>query len=237
MANVDGYPHSFNRPQELSLTPAALKRMRSRFSWLLLLPSLAMAEQVQLHSDKLAHIHFRRIQPTQVTYHDDIIQFDVNRSASFLLLAFDDVRTIRSIAFEWQAQGMLNKHSAAEEKTRKGDDAWLRVGLLISGQPDPVPEALLPRWLQQLRKKLQHPSDRMVYLVPGAMHAAGESWKSPFSSSVDMISVASKDLQNGWKQVLYRFPRSQQAVGLWLMADGDNTASVFSSRLRRLVLD
>ena len=131
----------------------------------------------------------------------------------------------------------MNKSSVEHEKSRKGDDAWLRVGLILEGEPGDVPEALLPRWMRQVRKTLRHPSNRMIYLLPGALHAPGTRWKSPFSDDVDMVSVSSSPAGNGWKQVEHEFPETQRTVGLWIMADGDNTNSVFSSQLRKLAID
>lgn len=213
--------------------------MLSKFSWLplLFIASHAMAEQIILDKSYFEHIHFRRIQPTVVTFNTDTIHFDVNKSSSFLVLAFDDIKTIGRVSFQWKANGMLNKVSADQEKTRNGDDAWLRVGLIISGQPEFVPEPLLPRWVQQVRKILKHPSDKMIYLIPDARHAPGEIWRSPFSSFIDMVSVESSNINNEWKQVTFEFTLPQQTVGLWIMADGDNTDSIFSSQLRNLKIE
>ena len=204
---------------------------------LLLFTAQLNAEQIVLDKENFEPVHFKRIKPNQVEFKDGAIHFNVNKSASFLLLAFDDVRNIRAVSFQWNAEGMLDKNSIEQEKTRKGDDAWLRVGLIIKGQPDHVPEPLLPRWMKQVRQTLKYPSDRMVYLIPGAQHAPGDTWKSPFSSDIDMISVHSRDMDDAWKQASYEFTEPQQVVGLWIMADGDNTGSVFESRLRNLVVE
>jgi hypothetical protein len=195
------------------------------------------AEKITPEQHTFEHIHFKRITPNSVTFNQDAIRFDVNRSASFLLLAFEDIKPVHRVSFEWKADGMLNKDSVEQEKTRKGDDAWIRVGLLISGQPEPVPEALLPRWMRQVRQTLQHPSDRMLYLIPGAWHAPGTTWKSPYSPDIDMISVASTDTDNNWQRVVHEFSEPRLTAGLWIMADGDNTDSIFSSQLKNLVIE
>ena len=204
---------------------------------LVLLASQLHAEPVILDEHSVEHIHFKRINPNTVTFDNGVVRFSVNNSASFLLLTFDDVKNVNAVAFQWKAAGTLNKNSAQHEKSRKGDDAWLRVGLILEGEPGHIPEPLLPRWMQQVRKTLKHPSNRMIYLLPGAMHAPGTGWNSPFSDDVDMVSVSSSPASDGWKQVEHRFAESQRTVGLWIMADGDNTRSVFSSQLRNLVID
>lgn len=213
--------------------------MFRKFLCLALLPAVQplAAVEIGLHESNFEHIHFRRIQPTTIRFDADTVRFEVRRSSSFLLLAFDEIQTISAVSFQWQADGTLNKVSKVQEKTRAGDDAWLRVGLIISGEPDPVPEPLLPRWVVQVRKNLKHPSDRMIYLIPGARHAPGDTWRSPYSPSIDMIAVDSSALDDGWQQARHVFPQAQQVVGLWIMADGDNTGSVFDSRLRKLVVE
>jgi hypothetical protein len=213
--------------------------MLEKMSWLplLLLSAQISAEQITPDTHVFDHIHFKRIKPNIVSFNNNTIQFDVNKSSSFLLLAFDDIRSVHKVSFEWQANGMLNKESIDQESTRKGDDAWLRVGLVLSGDPGPVPEALLPRWTRQVRDTLRHPSNRMLYLIPGAMHPPGATWKSPYSSDIEMVSVASTALNDSWQLAAHQFSQPQQTVGLWIMADGDNSDSVFISRLRNLVIE
>ncbi len=214
--------------------------MLRHFSWiplLLLFSPASDAEPITPDNHVFEHIHFKRIKPNIVSFNNDEIQFDVNKSASFLLLAFADIKTVRKVSFAWQASGMLNKNSVEQEKTRKGDDAWIRVGLILSGEPEWVPDALLPRWSRQVKNTLRYPSDSMLYLIPGARHAPGASWKSPFSPHIDMVSVASTGMDDGWQRVDHEFSEPLRAVGLWIMADGDNTGSIFSSRLRNLVID
>ena len=212
--------------------------MRLKFSWLPLLFAAGHlhADQINLDKTNFEHIHFKRIQPNRISFENDVIRFEVNKSASFLLLAFDDVRNIRRVSFQWKANGMLNKSSVSHEKTRSGDDAWLRVGLIIMGEPIDLPDLLLPRWMKQVRKTLRYSTDSMVYLIPDARHAVGESWKSPFSSDIDMISVGSTGMADNWNQATHEFANPQQTVGLWIMADGDNTRAIFNSQIRNLVI-
>jgi len=204
---------------------------------LLLVTAQLSAGKIVLDNHNFEHIHFKRIQPNIITFNKNTVFFEVNKSASFLLLAFDDVKSIRTVSFQWKAHGILNKHGLDHEKTRNGDDAWLRVGLIIEGQPEYIPEPLLPRWMKQVRKTLRYTSGGMIYLIPDARHAAGETWKSPFSSNVDMVSVDSTGAEDDWYHVSHVFTTPVQTVGLWVMADGDNTGSTFNSQLRNLAIE
>jgi hypothetical protein len=204
---------------------------------LLLVMSHPIAEQIVLEKDRFEQVHFRRIQPTIVDFDEGAVTFEVNKSSSFLIMPFNAIKSVQTVSFDWKADGILNKHSAAEELTRQGDDAWLRVGLIISGEPEPVPVALLPRWMKQVRNTLKFATNKMIYLIPDARHAPGETWSSPFSPDIDMISVASQPTQDHWNRASYTFSEAQQSVGLWIMADGDNTNSKFRSRLRNLMIE
>lgn len=213
--------------------------MVRRITWiaLVLLAFQLHAEPVIIDEHSVEHIHFKRINPNTVTFDNGVVQFSVDNSASFLLLAFDDIRNVKTVSFQWKATGDLNKNSEQHEKSRKGDDAWLRIGLMLEGEPAYIPEFLQPRWMRQVRKTLKHPSNRIIYLLPGALHAPGTRWKSPFADDIDLISVSSNPAGDGWKQVEHQFDETLRTVGLWIIADGDNTHSVFSSQLRNLVID
>ena len=151
-----------------------------------------------------------------------------------MLHAFENVRSVSRVAFDWRAEGQLNKRDVEHESTRKGDDAWLRVGLILKGEPQLL-DPLVPPWVKQVRNTLNYPSDEMVYLIPDARHAPGKSWPSPFSKQIRMISVASSTEQDGgWRSVNYVSPQPLQVIGIWLMADGDNTQSNFISSIRKL---
>ena len=93
-----------------------------------------------------------------------------------------------------------------------------------------------PAWVKMVRDHLILPSDRLVYLVAGARSQAGSRWKSPYSDSIETIAVASRPGANGWQHVHFRLQRPIKAVGLWIMADGDNSTSSFVTSLRRLRL-
>ena len=214
--------------------PLVLLHYLLAISCLLLLSHPVKAEQVVLDQLHFDHIKFKRVKPNTVTFHDGTISFEVNETASFMLHAFEDARSVSRVAFDWKANGKLNKRDVEHETTRKGDDAWLRVGLILKGEPQLL-DPLVPSWVKQVRNTLKYPSDEMVYLVPDARHAPGKSWPSPFSKQIRMISVASStEKENGWRSVNYVSPQPLQVIGIWLMADGDNTQSSFRSSIRKL---
>lgn len=210
-----------------------------RFSvfWLLLLPGLpSLASSIDFSESKVVHIKFSRIPPNQYEYKKDMFSVQVNKSASFLLIPFTETKTISSVSFQWKSKGHLKVKDEKQEKTRKGDDAYLRVGLILRGNRQPV-NPLAPAWVKKVNEILLYPSGNMLYLVPGARHPHGKRWKSPYSNDVEILSVKSKQLSDGWNLVVNKLERSYRVIGLWLMADGDNTGSKFTSQLKMLRLD
>ncbi len=199
-------------------------------------PATLLADKIYLDQLHFDHIHFKRIKSNTVSFNNGVINFSVNSTASFLLHAFDDIKPVKQVSFQWRANGNLNKKDAQHETTRKGDDAWVRVGLILKGEPK-LQDPLVPPWVKQVRKTLKYPSDKMVYLIPDAQQTPGTTWSSPYNKNVEMRSVASDELKDGWQAVHYRFERPQQVIGIWLMADGDNTHSKFNTQLKELVIE
>ncbi len=195
-----------------------------------------LAEIIILNKDNTTHITFKKVKPSNYFFKQGALKIQVNNSASFLLLPFENTRQITKVSFQWKKSGMINIKDSEHEETRQGDDAYLRVGLALKGK-NTVANPLAPQWAKQVREVLHHASNKMIYLTPGSKHNVGEHWKSPYTDDVDIIAVSSKIKADGWNYSEHEFEDSQSVVGLWLMADGDNTQSTFTSWLKSLTLE
>ena len=192
---------------------------------------------LELSEDHFTSISFKRIPPNQIEFKEDSIVFQVRESASFLLYPFGSVKKINQLRFDWKSKGEFNVLSAKHEATKKGDDARIRLGLILKSKADFIDLFGTPEWIRKSAEVLNHPADRIVFLLPGAFHEPGTSWKNPYSPKVDMISIPSKDLSDGWKQSEFLFEIPLETVGFMIMADGDNTHSSFSSEIKNLHID
>jgi hypothetical protein len=153
------------------------------------------------------------------------------------LLPFKQKKTVRAVRFDWKLDtGQLNLASAAEELKRAGDDSVFKLGLMLEGQAQ-LPLAFAPDWLQQVNAALSFPSEMIIYIVAGAKHAAGEHWPNPYNKRVEMIAADEHRLDAGWSEASHRFVTPVSVVGLWLMADGDNSQSGFSARIKNIRLE
>jgi len=199
-------------------------------------PASLFAEAITLDNKNTTHITFKRIKPNSFVFKEDSLTVQVNSSASFILLPFESPIEINKISFQWKKKGMIDISDGLQEETLKGDDAYLRIVLIIEGKY-PLMNPLAPKWVKQVHKILKYPSDKMICIVPGSRHKVGQHWKSPYSNDVEIIAVGSDTKKDGWNFSEHKFEKSQPVVGLWIMADGDNTQSTFTSQLKALTIN
>ncbi len=221
--------------------------MPARLSGLVLAPILllpagwagpAFADTVNPLHYEYRHVTFDDIPPSSYEVDaDGTLTADVDRSSSFLLIPFDRVVTVDTVTWEWQSDGRPDLQSAAHEESKSGDDALLRIGLLVQGdEPSRIPW-FLPAWIRQVREDLEpETTGSMLFLVSGGLHAAGETWVSPYADTIRHLAVAGIPSADGWRRSRATLPEPLDVVGLWLMADGDDTEAGFRTRLRRLEL-
>lgn len=193
-------------------------------------------EVVSLQAENFEHIQFKKIQASKHSYDKGVLKIEVDDSASFLMLPFDTVKNIKKVSFEWRSEGAPLIKNAQHELKRSGDDAVFKLGILLKSNDESI-NPFVPSWLKQVRQQLKFPSEEMIYLVAAAKHAPGEHWVNPYNKRITMISVASQGDESGWQKSSYMFDKSQDAVALWLMADGDNTHATFNVSIRNIVLE
>jgi hypothetical protein len=199
--------------------------------------TVAHAARLVLDANNTQHFSFTRIAPSTYQFDDAGLLINVTRSASFLQHAFRDKRLVSQVSFDWKLlSGELLLRDSAHESRRDGDDAVFKFGLLIEGSPE-IPNPLTPAWLQQANAALSFPSGRLIYIAAAARHGAGEHWQGPYNKRIEMIAAASTPGDDGWSHASLRLESPQSVVGVWLMADGDNTGSTFAVRVKNIGLE
>ncbi len=191
-----------------------------------------------LASARHAHnIDFKGIPQTVYAVKDRILNFKVQKSSSALVLAFAGSCEVTSLKIKYQGDGLPHVKSSDHEQSRKGDDSFFRVGLLLAGKA-PIMPFFRPAWIKLLEHVLVAPTNAMVYLWPEAKHQRGEMWASPHSSAISNIAMdpALTDHKDAWKVREHTFKEKKMAVGMWLMADGDDTRSEFTGQVSQLSL-
>ncbi len=171
---------------------------------------------------------------TQTAYalSGNALEATVRNSASALVLPFDKVRSVKSVSFDWCTTRDLTKITRDSEKTKAGDDAALRIGLLLQGNPPVIP-MFVPTWIKKLEKIVKFPTDRVLYLTAGVASPPGATWVSPYTKYMSMIVLHSAPKKLSWCKngysASYTLPSEVQVTGLWYMADGDDTLQSFTT--------
>lgn len=196
-------------------------------------PCLSMT--ISLEPSNFKVVEFEDIPATSYKFQEGILTADVKASSSFLLHSFTSIQKIKTIQLEWLFTGDLKVKDAKHEEEKSGDDGKLRIALLVSGEAPSIP-FFTPTWIKITKNHLKLPSDKMIYLSIGAAHAPGSTWESPYSSSITHYAVPSSPQEKNWQKVDYNFEKPLELVGLWIIADGDNTGSHFSSSMKNLRL-
>ncbi len=177
---------------------------------------------------------FADIPATKYELRDGVLRAIVDKSSSALLLSFKTPRKIVGLQATWRMDGKLAT-STASEQTKKGDDFPLRIGLLLSGKAPLVP-FFAPAWIKAVKAHMQHPAAELMYFLFGAKASAGAQWKSPYTDSINNVAMPSQPQMEGWTHSRLTFPE-KDVVGIWLMADGDNSGSTFVTSIRQLSFD
>jgi hypothetical protein len=184
---------------------------------------------------ELQHIEFGRIPANEVTISDGMVTFNVMESASFLMQGFDKVMPVKKVDMSWKSEGVPSLRDAEQEKQKAGDDAVVKLGLLLRAEKERF-KPFLPAWMKQVREGLSYPSEMMIYLVADSRHAAGQRWLNPYNERITMVSMLDAQAGDGWYRSSIEFDEPVEVVAIWLMADGDNTGSSFVTTVREIVL-
>ncbi|VAW53956.1 hypothetical protein MNBD_GAMMA05-1606 [hydrothermal vent metagenome] len=208
--------------------------------FLLIQPNMIFAEEsdnaILLQTSSFEHIKFKKVKPNHHLFINQQLQINVNESASFLMQAFDHTQLVRRVSFEWRSDNLPRITNAQHEKQRSGDDAVFKLGLLLKTE-ESLSNPFIPKWMQQVESLLKFPSEDMIYLVANAKHKIGERWANPYNKRVTMISISSYVDQQGWNHASYQFESPVNVVALWLMSDGDNTNSSFTTRIKNIFIE
>ena len=76
----------------------------------------------------------------------------------------------------------------------------------------------------------------MLFLISGSKHADGKTWQSPYAKQITHRAVAGVPDAHGWHRSSIALPAATPVLGVWIMADGDDTKARFETRLRNLLL-
>ena len=102
--------------------------------------------KLKLSEELFTPIKFKRIKTKRFSFRDNRIIVKVARSASFLLFTFERITNIKRVQFDWKSEGLLKVEDAVHEASKQGDDAFIRVGLILKSKSDFIDLFGSPKW-------------------------------------------------------------------------------------------
>lgn len=200
----------------------------------LFLPVNLYSIELSLDPKDCHHISFEDIDSTKYEYDakHKVLTAKVKQSSSILVIPFESVQNIKHVTFTWKVSGQLPPVDLVKLKEKEGDDAVLRIGLLLHGDP-PLFSFTAPAWLKKVSNILKHPSDKLLYFVAG-LSKEGLAWKSPYSDTIEQISVNTVSAKEEWQISSHIFKTPKKVVGVWIIVDGDDTKRSFQTKLKNL---
>ncbi len=204
--------------------------------------SLEMTAKIIDFSNEInfKHIEFSKLIPNNFTKKINHINIDVNNSSSFLVIPFEDIVTTNRVSFLWKSKGLLNIKDKKHEKSKLGDDAILRIGLItMKKNSNRIISNIFvkPGWLRDVEETLVHKAGSLMYLLPKTKNKYPETWNSPYSTLIKMIPTKTIFSSNDWNKSSITFKKYFEVIGVIIMADGDNTNSKFETQLKSISLD
>lgn len=213
------------------------------FSWRVIftiilssLSSVGLALDIKFEKAKFKLVKYGSIPSTTYQFFGKELTATVNSSASGLVYPFPHWRSVQRISFKLKIKGRLDLSSAKVEASKKGDDNYFRIGLMVSGKAPFVP-FFAPGWVKLTRDYLKHPSNGMQVYFVNAQHKPGATWFSPYSKSIQIYSVTGVMTGDGYSQFTIKLKQPIKVVGLFLLADGDDTKSSFKVWVKNLKIE
>lgn len=177
-------------------------------------------------------LSFRGIPPLNHTIAKDSITLRVVQSAGGIVRPLPAGTHVKTITIRGRIEGQLNTRAAARWQ-EENDDALLRVGLIhAGGKPlNALQRTAAPGWIRTLDDVLckagRGPARIDNLLLTPHADWVGKSRQHPKMKQVHERFAAAPG-KNGTFTLTSTFDEPIDALGLWLMADGDNTESTFT---------
>lgn len=183
---------------------------------------------------------FRNIAANTVTANDQGLHIAVRKSASPLVYKLDAPLTVTAVTVDAIWAGALKLPENTVQGEAGADDFVLKLGVVEAGDRklNWLQRRIAADWLQQLFKLAPAGTGvrRINFLSTTQQQAlVGTARVHPLNDLLYETRVTYLP-SPGEFTMTYRFPEPVDVLGLWISADGDDTASNFDLQIRRITL-
>ncbi|MDF1657840.1 MAG: hypothetical protein P1U58_09515 [Verrucomicrobiales bacterium] len=176
-------------------------------------------------------ISFEKVKSNEITFNEAGLRIEVEESASPLLYLFPERKQVRNLRVTGRVSGGW-KFAAGDSWKDGPDDALLRFGLIENGTKrlNALERIAAPDWIKELESRASTTADGIgrihcFHVMPGRQWI-GETRKNPnVSIFEETISAAPED--DGRFELSVVLDTPMETVGLWLLADGDDSEASF----------
>ena len=185
-------------------------------------------------------LEFRNIAANTVTVNDEALHIVVRKSASPLVYKLEAPLTVTAVTVDANWTGALKLPENTVQGEDGADDFVLKLGVVEAGDRklNWLQRRIAADWLQQLFKLAPAGTGvrRINFLSTTRQQAlVGSARVHPLNDLLYETRVTYLPSPGDFTMT-YRFPEPVDVLGLWISADGDDTASTFDLHIRRITL-
>ncbi|MEM1440914.1 MAG: hypothetical protein AAGF67_01130 [Verrucomicrobiota bacterium] len=184
-----------------------------------------------LAADSWKELNFREIDPNKTTYGPGKLRVEVNGSASPLIHLFSERKNVSSLRITGRVAGNW-KFATGDDWANSPDDALLRIGLIENGtrRLNPLEKLAAPEWITEIEEATRSTADgvgtiRCFHLMPNE-NWVGQTRTNP-NAKLFHETVAATPAEDGSFAIEVELDSPLESVGLWLLADGDDSGVAF----------
>lgn len=190
-----------------------------------------------LTSDSWELLSFDHVPSGEVEFSGDGIRVEVDDSATPLVQRFESSKRVSSIKVSGLISGDLNIPEGALWESGF-DDAYLRFGLIEAGDVrlSLLQKLTAPDWIKRvdsLFSEMGGISKIHTFQVLNHDTWVGKERVNP-ANSLFYEKIMSTPGDDGSFQIIAEFEKPLDVVGLWILADGDDTDSRFEVRVESI---
>ena len=185
-------------------------------------------------------LEFRKIPANTVAVNNGALEIAVDKSASPLVYKLAAPLTVTAVTVEARWAGAVNIPDNSVQGEDGADDFVLKLGIVEAGDRrlNWLQRRIAADWLQQLFKLAPAGTGvRRINFLSTTQQAEllGSTRVHPLNDLLFETRVTYLP-SPGEFTMSYRFPEPVEVLGVWISADGDDTASTFDLEIRRITL-
>ena len=196
-------------------------------------------ESVQMTRDKWEVLQYSGINANQVNFNNNRMTIKVNQSAGPLVYKLSKPQTYKTITIDADILGQL-KLKQNKQGDKGNDDFSLRVGLVYEGKKRLgfMQKQMAAGWIKKLFGLA--PSNLGIshvefFTVFQDKRLTNSKRVHPLSELL-VENFVMQQPANGKLTARFKVPSNKKVLALWISSDGDDTKSVYSVRLNKLLL-